>query len=603
MATPASYSAFNLDRDIETIYAEVSNLFSEHRDVDRRTGLPITLASTAAVTRDRHIAATQTKAEDMILSLAAKGYGTVNLYQAGMRTSNTASANTAILDALISGSPAGTTLYLPPGTYPLAGCTFSNVSNLALVGKGTFALSGTTTGISLEGTLSNLTFEGFTIQGDGQVASDQFGIASVGSVVASNIRTLGVNVLGTTLGVVYFATTGSFVDSVVGWCYIDNIVGTASGAGYGINFTNAAITTDANLLSIGNVIRRVQRHSIYDAQGFGHTHIGNRVDLHRTGITDTSERPACLSGRGGRRAWIGNRISRHNSTAMFFDNGDQTVAHTLYGTIATGNIIEGGTGITPDVSIGESLTTPVATLGDLLFQGNVVRNNGSTVPSCLRWNFGQRVDVLDNTFIREGVTAAVHGWEIQGRGESGGSATFSERWRAKGNRIRITDGGGGSSSAGVRFNPPFNNDSSIDFFLDDNEIIAPNKYSTSATITNVNLSIRERARPIDANDFTLVSGWGTGATFTVVLGSNTHEFTVAVTAGTSPGTNPILRLTYPDGARLLTPHASMQMVATTAAVVNAVIIDVASNLSQADYRPQFTPVATETYTFTGSLFG
>lgn len=60
--------------------------------------------------------------------------------------------------------------------------------------------------------------------------------------------------------------------------------------------------------------------------------------------------------------------------------------------------------------------------------------------------------------------------------------------------------------------------------------------------------------PVADTDIALHANWGTGATQAVSSNSRTTRGRTQITAGSSPGANPTLILTYPDGAYPTAPY-------------------------------------------------
>lgn len=95
-----------------------------------------------------------------------------------------------------------------------------------------------------------------------------------------------------------------------------------------------------------------------------------------------------------------------------------------------------------------------------------------------------------------------------------------------------------------------------------------------------------------AGDF-ILTGWGSGATVTVVHGSDmAHRFTI--TAGTSPSSLPDVELVFHDGPWAATPVVLANMVGGTGQVSDLGIVTTAA-LYHLTYDG--LPIATKTYTF------
>ena len=92
------------------------------------------------------------------------------------------------------------------------------------------------------------------------------------------------------------------------------------------------------------------------------------------------------------------------------------------------------------------------------------------------------------------------------------------------------------------------------------------------------------------SDF-LLTGWGTGATVTSVVGTDT-AFTVTITAGTTPSISPTVKLTFHDGPWITVTSVTPQMVGGTGSFTD---LNVANTLNDVTLTYLSLPVATKTY--------
>jgi len=103
--------------------------------------------------------------------------------------------------------------------------------------------------------------------------------------------------------------------------------------------------------------------------------------------------------------------------------------------------------------------------------------------------------------------------------------------------------------------------------------ITPVNSSPPVTIINqnVNTGLFNRlsaglGTPLSSGDFSL-SGWGTGASISSILGSDS-AFQITITAGTTPSVDPTFILTYHDGAWPQPPMADVEMSGGTGIVTD-----------------------------------
>lgn len=433
--------------------------------------------------------------DESLKAAHARGYGIVSAAEFGLRTGNSAADNSTAMATMLSTVPAGTVIVPPPGTYAVNNIQIANRSHVALIGGGaTFSLNATGAGIELNGTCENIQISGLRIVGDGQSASTHRGVYSFSGQTLRNIQVTHCDIESVTLGISFNADQGGSVrHCVAAFNYLNNIVGAAIGS-YGLHFADGT-GQDADIKFIGNTVVATQRHAAYIARGYGALLMGNSFYDHRLGFDDGSALGCVLLARGGRHRVIGNLVVRPHNIGIFLDAGDNLTGNeSLVDVVVSENLISDpqNTAFSPSLMrIGENVT-PIENIRGIAVTRNLFRSSGYN-GSHLTLTWGQNVDISENVFHMEGVTSTTWPVSIAGAGESAGSATWSDNWSIRQNKFRVTDGGGGGSSGAIRLNPPFNNDSSIRLMLADNDVIVPgNKFSTSSSITNQNISIRER---------------------------------------------------------------------------------------------------------------
>jgi hypothetical protein len=113
------------------------------------------------------------------------------------------------------------------------------------------------------------------------------------------------------------------------------------------------------------------------------------------------------------------------------------------------------------------------------------------------------------------------------------------------------------------------------------------------SVGNINRIFAVLGTPLVAGDFNL-SGWGTGATISNIVGTDTMcQFTI--TAGTTPNISPFVTLTYHDGAWPTAPLCMAQMIGGSGAVSDFAAFSTTTGVV---LTYDGLPVATNTYTVT-----
>ena len=115
---------------------------------------------------------------------------------------------------------------------------------------------------------------------------------------------------------------------------------------------------------------------------------------------------------------------------------------------------------------------------------------------------------------------------------------------------------------------------------------------------NINRIQAVLGSPLVLGDFAF-SGWGTGATLTAIVGTDTM-FQLLVTAGTTPSSNPTITLTFHDGAWLLAPLSLPKMTNGTGQFSD---IEYTTTTTQLLLTYLGLPVATKTYQITALQVG
>lgn len=170
----------------------------------------------------------------------------------------------------------------------ITGININNKNNITIHGG---ILNLTTIGayaFNFVGTCTNINIKNITIIGDGSVSSNQRGIMNNSGQIIDNVIIENVKIKNTCLGISFNADTGgSYTNSKVLNCHIENIVGADPGYGYGLHVANAE-----NIEFAFNTIINCSRHSIYHAKGLNNKIHDNVIKDHRKDTNNNSYRPA-----------------------------------------------------------------------------------------------------------------------------------------------------------------------------------------------------------------------------------------------------------------------------------------------------------------------
>ncbi len=226
--------------------------------------------------------------------------GTLNVKHFGAKGDGVKNDTVAIQAAFAAAAAAFPykTVVFPPGAYLMGNVQITK--GIRVIGRGAkIVLTGNTgspIGIELgnagSGDLTGLWIEGLYIVGDGTVGHLHYGIYGSSGTTLRHVRLLHNRVEDVEIGISINADlSGTVDDVVVGWNRLKNIVGTASGQGYGIHHANGSGSA-SNLRVVHNVIDGAQRHSIYQGRGSGVKIHGNVILNHRSTVADLTQNPA-----------------------------------------------------------------------------------------------------------------------------------------------------------------------------------------------------------------------------------------------------------------------------------------------------------------------
>jgi hypothetical protein len=407
-------------------------------------------------------------------------------------------------------------------TYTTGNLTISNKTNFQMLGYGaTIQLNGTATsgnniGFQLSGTLDNVSIEGFTIIGSGNVGDAHAGIYSASGQTLKNVRTLYNKIQNVIVGISYNADLSGNVDGgLIMGNIISNIVGINPGQGYGIHHSNGN-GTPSNLVIMGNRVDGAQRHSIYQARGSGVVITANRIYNHRNGVADGSVRPAINISRSQDIIVNGNTVRDFYDGAFYVDIDTGSPARNIN---VFGNEFNYPKNAVSPIWIGYLTTISGVLIEEVSFNNNHIIMDGFNV-SPVSLNCGKRLNIKNNTVTILNNTTSVNAFVISALSETANTTTYSDDWEIEGNTIYSN---ASSTIIGFRLNPTFTN-ANVNTRFKGNKISGAGTaqmFDQAVTVNNPNIKVLDQ----ETTGLSLTSG--------VTLKPNNLNGATATTVGSA----------------------------------------------------------------------
>lgn len=316
--------------------------------------------------------------------------------------------DTAAVQAAITALTSGQTLRLI-GDYKITGTglTITNKSRICIEGPGRLKLVGAShtaaVVLCLVGTCDSITIDGVSILGEsiagGIASAAQYGIYNYSGQTLSNITVRNCKLYGLQAGIAFNADFSGTITNVV--CvnnFVDTMIGTDGGQGYGI-FTDNAL----GVLIAGNQIANCQRHSIYLARQqtstipeHGVLCTNNIIRNHRQAIATGDLRPAIYA-RGYGVDIVSNQIINYFDGAIGAQVGLDEGAPAGNIRILS-NQLSGRGNVLQSINIGERLDPTTYRLNNVEVSGNSIRSDMTVCGNGVEINVcnGQNVLVTRN---------------------------------------------------------------------------------------------------------------------------------------------------------------------------------------------------------------
>ena len=316
--------------------------------------------------------------------------------------------DTAALQAAIDALQAGQTLNMNKVYKITSGLTITNKTRVRLTGNGRIFFSGAASGaymFLMVGTIDELEIDSLTLEGDGNSGYSQGAIGNNSGQTISRTRFHDLTIKNINVGISHNANLGG--SYTYGWCYnnyLENILGTVAGSGYGIQAARAY-----NLHIYGNTINNASRHSIYIGKGQNLNCVieNNIIINHRKDVYDASPRCAMDLGRTSGIIVANNtftdcydgQIYLGADTSTGDDNGNILIIGNKFGTPKN---------VVPCLWLGEQLVPTTNKLYKIDILDNTFEQDCSiTTSSVILLLAGTQITVKNNRLRCYSVTSAL----------------------------------------------------------------------------------------------------------------------------------------------------------------------------------------------------
>jgi hypothetical protein len=398
--------------------------------------------------------------------------------------------DSATINAALAAASGRRLVFPPNATLNTGQNVLNNASDVVIDGNGcTLQLIGTgarIAAINVTGTCRNVEIRNLRVKGTAVVADRHAGILSSGANL-TNVRVVNCTVEDVTLGI-SFAADGA--GSINGVLYegnrVKNVVGTASGDGYGLHVAISDTVNPSGIRMIGNVVESAQRHSIYCGKANGAVISNNQLLNHRDANKDSTIRSALMVARSTNVSVTGNVIQRPAGGGIMLSGSVGTTVAGPYEVV--GNVVSDPQDGCALVYFGqqdpvtEGFPTHVDFSHNIMFSTALV---GAVPPPLMTvWN-GKFLRIRENIFrLPTGATGT--GMVLQGIGVTGND--YMDQIEVSENVFDV------DTNTCIRISPGHETDTTAYRFRGNRRIGAGNLFTISANITNPNIDIQDQSR-------------------------------------------------------------------------------------------------------------
>lgn len=487
---------------------------------------------------------------------------------------------TAIQSAINSIPSNGGLLLFPPGAACKTGnLQISNKSNLIIDCRGariTWTGTGGYIGFEQIGTNQNITVQNCRFIGDGVAANGHAGLWNSSGQTLTDIKFINNECYNVVVCVSVAAdSSGTVTGVLIQGNYLENIVGTGTGQGYGIHLSSVQ-STPVNGRVVQNTIVNSYRHAIYIAMGNGFVVSGNSIRNHRSVVADGSQRAALTVARSQHVEVMGN---------TFYNCSDGTIEVVSAAGFTTrhvaifGNTIREPADTFPALVVGSLAPSTDGTPNDVIVSSNTFYQDGARLPF-VRLYHGKHVRIADNLFEHTNNSGAGYAITLEGQQESAGTSNYSDDIQIERNLFSGNNASG--TLTAIRVEPAFaTSGARVDFR---GNLAYPRidyTFSTPTAITNTNVGMFDQTFDGFAFGSNIVfRALRLHATATIDIGAVPAGGTLSTATTVVPGVPPTAAVTVSPPTSLSSslvvaagPHATNGSIVVRAANVSGAVVD------------------------------
>lgn len=316
--------------------------------------------------------------------------------------------DTAALQSAINALASGDTLVIGGNCKITSSLTVTNKTRVRITGKGIITLNGATGDyiFKLVGTIDDLEIDSLTLIGTNNAAYSQVAVGNDSGQTISNVKFHDLTISQINVGISLNANlSGSYTKA---WVYnnsLKDILGTASGQGYGIQLAKA---TYCHIYE--NTIDNASRHSIYHGAGTNVNNViaDNTIINHRSTVADATYKCAIVVSRSSNVTVTGNKLYNYS-------DGGMEISHVTTDSASCSNILVYGNSFVnrqnnvPDVIVGEQAVPGSYSTYKIDIKANMFDTDVSVAgsnPTIYILN-GSQINVTNNTVRKYGVTSVL----------------------------------------------------------------------------------------------------------------------------------------------------------------------------------------------------
>jgi len=350
-------------------------------------------------------------------------------------------ATEAGLQAAVTGLTSNQTLFCTRDLTLATGLTITNKSGIRITGRCALTLTninGVTFIFELTGTIDRLEIDSLELIGVANTSAHQEGIGNFSGQTISNTKFHDIKIRDLNIGLECNADGGGTYNRCeIYRNNISNIVGTATGQGYGIVLSNVTAAKISD-----NRIDAAQRHSIYHGKSTqsGSIISHNIITNHRQNVATANRVGALVVVRSSGVLVDGNVITNHYDGCLDISHDTAQAASAADITVTNNSCLYRQNNV-DDLYIGELAIPTNSTTSRIVVDGNTFKNDyAQTVNTSDVFIYnGTNVSYINNSHTRTGTTAATISYIIElGHNSAINTSTDFDNVIVKNNHITLT---------------------------------------------------------------------------------------------------------------------------------------------------------------------